>query len=405
MKLYYSIFILFFLSFTPTFAQENPFTFKWDNGFKLESQDKAFKLKFGGRVMVDHASFSQNDALDATFGPLETENGTEIRRGRFFISGLIYQNIEFKIDVDLTGGKTTLKDAYIGIKDIPVIGNLRIGSVKEPFGIEVLTSSKYISLMERALPISFTPVRNSGIILFNDFLNKRLSAQFGAFRNADANGNDIAANDGYSITTRVTGLAINNTEKKQLLHLGIGYSFRKKDTKEYKISSRPEAHLGPKYISTGTLRNVDDTQLFNIGAAFVSGSFSFQTEFINAKINTGNLSPVNGYSFSSYYGQVSYFLTGESKRYKSSYSGFDRIKPKKNFSGKNSGPGAWEVAFRYSTSDLNSKDVFGGEQDNITLGVNWYLNPATRIMLNHVWADIKGLGNAAILQARVQVDF
>ena len=103
---------------------------------------------------------------------------------------------------------------------------------------------------------------------------------------------------------------------------------------------------------------------------------------------------------------MSYFLTGEYKKYKSSYSGFGRIKPKSNFGGtENKGLGAWEIALRYSNSDLNNKNVLGGQQSDIMVGLNWYLNPVTRIMLNKVWANIKNFGNANAFEVRFQVDF
>ena len=98
-------------------------------------------------------------------------------------------------------------------------------------------------------------------------------------------------------------------------------------------------------------------------------------------------------------------MTGESKNYKNSYAGFDRVKPTNNFGGDNNGAGAWEIALRYSTSDLNNEDIFGGEQSDITLGVNWHLNPSTRIMLNNVWADIKDAGKMNVFQVRFQIDF
>lgn len=211
--------------------------------------------------------------------------------------------------------------------------------------------------------------------------------------------NDKKANDGYVFTGRVTGLPINNINKKQLLHLGLGYSYRVSDAKEYSVSSKPEAHLSSqKYITTGTIENVN---LINVEAVFTKGPFSAQTEYLKSKINTTTIN----YDFASYYAEVSCFLTGEHKKYKSSYSGFDRLKPKNNFGGKNKGAGAWEVALRFSNSDLNNKDVFGGEQTDITLGVNWYLNPSTRIMLNNVWADVKDTGKANIFQVRFQIDF
>ncbi|MBK5212245.1 MAG: hypothetical protein JJE55_01130 [Flavobacteriaceae bacterium] len=413
MKSNYLLLSVLLLSYITSFSQEgkteekkeNPFSFKWDNGFKLESADKDFKLKFGGRIMVDHAYMFQNDELDNNFGPLEAKNGTEFRRARFFMSGTIYSNVEFKLQVDFAGGKTVLKDAYVGVTDIPALGTIRVGHVKEPFRLEALTSSKYITFMERALPIDFSQERNNGVVVFNDFLDDRLSAQVGAFRNSDETANNLAANDGYSVTGRVTALALNNPEKRQLLHLGVGYSFRKPETKEYSVSQSPEAHMAPKYIKTGTLTGVDNINLANFEAAFVTGPLSIQGEYLTATVNNINGAAFDKYNFSSYYGQLSYYITGESKNYKGSYEGFDRVKPNKNFGGKDKGAGAWEVALRYSSSNLNSEDVLGGEQSDITLGVNWYLNPSTRIMLNHVWADVKDTGKASILQARMQIDF
>lgn len=386
--------------------KENPFTAKWDNGFKVESADKQFKLKFGGRIMVDHAFFSQDDDLESVFGELETKNGTEFRRLRFFTSGTIYGNVDFKLQVDFANGEVKLKDAYIGIKNIPVIGNIRAGHLYEPFRLETLTSSKYITFMERSFSDSFSPGRNNGIILFNDFFNKKLSLQAGYFRNSDGSGNDKAANDDYALTARATSLLFNNTETKHLLHIGVGVSRRKTDSNEYSVSSRSEAHLSSKkYISTSTIEDVNNINLANFEAAFVANSFSLQGEYLTANVNTGDVTTIDTYKFSSYYGMASYFLTGETRKYKSSYAGFDRVKPNNNFGSENNGAGAWELALRYSHSDLNSEDILGGEQSDITLGANWYLNPSTRIMLNHVWADVQDAGKANIFQMRFQLDF
>lgn len=402
------LFCALVFSVITAFSQEapnNPFSFKWDNGFKLESQDKQFSLKFGGRIMVDHAYFFQNNELDSNFGPLVSKSGTEFRRARLFFSGTVYGNAEFKAQFDFASGEVAFKDVFIGLINLPVVGNVRIGHMKEPFRLDALTSSKYITFMERAFIIDFSQERNNGVLVFNDFFGNRLSAQVGAFRMASNNGNDILADDGYVLTGRITGLALQNSKKKQLLHLGLGYSYRKPESKTYSVSSRPEAHLELKYINTETIENVDNINLANFEAAFVSGPFSVQAEYLTATVNNTTETIFKKYNFESYYGQLSYYITGESKNYKSSYEGFDRVKPKKNFGGNDKGSGAWEVALRYSNSDLNNNDVLGGQQSDITLGLNWYLNPVSRIMINHVWANIENHGNASILQGRLQIDF
>lgn len=398
----YFAFFLLFASYS-VFSQEdgqNPFSFKWDNGFKLESADKNFKLGFGGRLMIDHAAFWQNEDLEDAYGPLETEKGTEIRRARLYFSGTVYENVEFKFNFDVAGGELGIKDMYIGLKNIPGISSLRIGNMKEPLRLSGLTSSKYITFMERPFHTDFAPTRNNGLLILTDFNDDRISAQAGLFRNA-GNGDDVFANDGYVLTGRISGLPVKNSDNTNLIHLGASYSYRKPNFKTYRIASRPEAHLSSvKYLDTGLMENIRNINLFNVEAAVVANSLSAQAEYTHA-----NIKGISDYNFSTVYGQASYFLTGESRKYKSSYSGFDRVRPKRNFIGENGGLGAWELALRYSYANIDHGDILGGKEQNLGFGVNWYLNPVSRVMLNYAWADVIDAGNLHILQMRVQIDF
>ena len=198
---------------------------------------------------------------------------------------------------------------------------------------------------------------------------------------------------------------INKEDKEQLLHLGASYSHRKPDREEYKISIRPKSHLSRKYITTGNIPGVETTQVINLEAAYSHGPFSIQAEYMNLGVDQNYEGISTKYNFKNYYAQASYFITKEHRPFINSYETFGRLKPKNNVFNGEKGAGAWEVALRYTNTDLNSKDIYGGEQEDITLGLNWYLNPATRIMLNQVWTHFPGEGNLLIFEMRFQIDF
>ena len=75
--------------------------FKWSNGFKLDRNDGAFKLKFGGRIQNDWAMVDLNEPLENAIGG--EGHGTEIRRARLFFSGTVYDRVVFKAQYDFAG--------------------------------------------------------------------------------------------------------------------------------------------------------------------------------------------------------------------------------------------------------------------------------------------------------------
>jgi len=149
--------------------------FKWSNGFKLERNDGAFKLKFGGRINNDWAMVDLNESLENAIGG--EGHGTEFRRARIFLSGTVYDRVLFKANYEFANsgdGTTKLKDVYVGLKNLGPLGTVIVGHQKEPLSLEAMTSSKNINFMERSLTETFTPGRNTGFAAFNNHLDKRI---------------------------------------------------------------------------------------------------------------------------------------------------------------------------------------------------------------------------------------
>src|SRR5262249_724777 len=93
------------------------------------------------------------------------------------------------------------------------------------------------------------------------------------------------------------------------------------------------------------------------------------------------------------YVQASYALTGESRAYNASQAAYSGIKPRDPFSLAGGGWGAWEIAGRVSTIDLNDRvgsalGVAGGRQTVYTAALNWYVNNNIRFMLNYLHGDV-----------------
>jgi phosphate-selective porin OprO/OprP len=182
------------------------------------------------------------------------------------------------------------------------------------------------------------------------------------------------------------------------VHLGFAYSYQDRDTIRFR--ARPEAHLSPVRLVDTEELDVDAANILDFEAAAVFGPFSIQGEYIPAFVD-GAGDP----TFVTYYFYASYFLTGENRVYKAKNGAFARMKPNRNFLDGQGGWGAWELGTRVSGMDLDDGDVQGGELQNLTFGINWYLNPNVRFMANYVYSDRDRAGKANIFEGRFQIDF
>jgi len=88
---------------------------------------------------------------------------------------------------------------------------------------------------------------------------------------------------------------------------------------------------------------------------------------------------------------------------------FGRVTPLRLFRGGNpfkkkpeKGGGALQVVGRVSTTDLSDGPVQGGELQNFSVGMNWYLSEVNRISVNYVNSLLLDVGRANIVLIRLQ---
>ncbi|MCU0668685.1 MAG: porin [Myxococcota bacterium] len=390
---------------TPAVAAPRPGALDvfWNQGIRLESADGAFKLRIGGRLQNDWGVLSPDQDLREEL-PNEAGqgSGTDWRRARLALSGSIYERIGTKLEFDFVGGDASLRDAYIELMKLPYVGTFRVGHYKEPMSLDELTSDSYTMFIERSVMNAFAPSRNTGFMLQNAPLEQRMTWAFGAFRATDdTTGNGFSDDGTYNLTGRVTGLPWYENDGTHLLHLGVSVTQKFLDQTSARIRQRPEVRLGnPFFVDTGSIE-ADGAQVVNPELALVYGPFSFQAEYAHTFLQANDTPDPDFYGL---YAQASWFLTGESRPYKTSEGIFDRVAPERNFDLKG-GLGAWELALRYSRLDLDDADIEGGQLDDGTVGLNWYLNPNVKTSFNYVAAKLNGVGWTNQFVTRFQIDF
>lgn len=408
---------------------EPTWKFEWKNGFNLTSSDDAFKLKFGGRIQLDSGVLSLNGGLKDDFRAAGIDprhgSGTEFRRARIFFSGDVYDRVFFKAQYDFADANNPdFNDVFIGLKRLGPVGSVQVGHFKEPLFLQESTSTKHMTFMERGLNSVFFPGRNVGAMAAGNLAEKKVFWQLGIFRDTDDQGSafDQFGSEKWDIAGRLSGAPIYSHDGEHVLHLGAGYIHRFLDSSpdNLRFRARPAAHLAQRFADTQSFPS-SETDILNVEFAYVHGPFSAQAEFTNIWIEGAkmqrDLELRGAYTF------VSYFLTGEHRVYDLGKGRFGRVKPKKNFDPGEGDWGAVEIAVRYSYLDLVNNDIDGGDLWDVTVGINWYLFPNLRWMLNYVHADVSDrismttdpilmtttsmpiAGAADIVESRIQIDF
>ena len=316
-------------------------------------------VELGGRIQADYVYYDEDN--------ISMGSGTELRRTRLFAQGNIDDDWKYKAQYEFAGNGTDIKDMYVQYTGWD-FGKITLGQHKQEAGLEVLTSSKYMTFIERAAMSAVVPDRRISGGLSGDSGNFHYAASlFG-----DEEGSDNDEGEGVGVNGRLTW-APKFGDNNQL-HFGASGSWQEPGGDEtWRVRARPETHkTSQRLVDTDTLDQIDDIVTFGVEGAWIGGPFSLQGEWMQQTVNrdVGDEPDLTGF-----YVYGSWFLTGESRSYKNGK--FGRTKASN----------AWEIALRYSNLDLEDGDILGGEQDIITFGVNYYVNPYLRFMLNYVATD------------------
>ena len=321
-----------------------------------------------GYLMVDAAAYS-NSGLGQT--------DVNVRRADINFQRQLWRDWLFYADAQLVDWHLEFKDVYLR-KQTQRFGIVTLGNQQEPFGLEQYGSFRNTTFLERSTSSAIAPSRSVGATS-SDFHGPWIWS-YGFFTAGTKD--EGRQQRGLAITGRIAYVL---HAGQGLYHMAVDFSDRRfGPNNEQRFNSAPEVALssGSYFLDTHGIEGSDRVRRFGLEAARVSGPFSWQAEYMSARLQRNSGLP--SLNFTGWYAYASWVITGESRDYRQSNATFGQVTPRVAWNGH--GGGALEVAARLSQTDLNDHDVFGGKETNLTLGINWYLDKSVRLSANIVHA-------------------
>ncbi|MCH9692312.1 MAG: OprO/OprP family phosphate-selective porin [Gammaproteobacteria bacterium] len=361
-------------------------------GLQITSNDGNFSAALGGRIQFDMYAFDA-DLED----PVST---TDFRRVRITLKGNIY-DWSYILEQDFADGSTLegFRDVYLAKKMLG--GSFRIGQFKPFRSMEEMTSANEITMLERAFSSA------SGLYEAHQFqqgigwLGQRNNFTLGImlFNLRDAG---EPRTEGFGTAGRFTWAPINSGHST--LHFGFSLSNEKtgRDSIDVDAQANYAGKRGPSQLialTPGDSGGSVNTAALELGGTY--GSVYLQSEYTYGDFDGnyylsvpifeerfGAPAPfecdislgcfIGNQEVRAWYLMGSWMLTGEHKPYDGSQGVFKSAQPAR-------AGGAWELTARYDT--IRNRDIHSLRANSWIVGVNYYVNPMVRFMLNFTFGD------------------
>ena len=384
------------------------------NGFKINSGDGKSNFSVNGRIQADYRYFDTPEtAGNAAPTGAANADAFDVRRAYLGVKGTFRNWINFEATLDGAGTAAYLKYYWLETAFSDKL-KVRIGQFKPGFGLEQLTSSRFIDMTERDWAATIAPGVNKGIMLhgtpatgFTYALgyNNGSAGTYIADSAQKIVGEASNVGDGKQLTARVTAnIAEIIGNKEAIMHIGGSYATDNDAPTSaagslvFRTNARGTNFFGTLARGTTAMFSTPDITRYGLEGIGAWGPVKLQAEYAQMDISEGSSATPNhgDANINASYVNLSYMLTGE--KYADAYKNgiMDRMSPKNDFTGlDSSGKGAWELGLRYSRFDahnfISGTDYTANGStpavDSYTAGIKWITDPNTRFMLNYVYTD------------------
>lgn len=414
----------------------------------FSSADGKFTASLRGVLQLDAAGYDQRGA-----GPVTTDlrrsgpalgasasnvdlsharglkDGTLFRRARIGVDGKVFGDWDYRILFDFggTGVENTgqLYEGWLQYNGFKP-AHVRIGAFSPSLGLDDQASTNTMPFLERATISDLARGLAGGdtriatqVFAYGDHWLAAAAVTgrtIGTINTGTAAAVPQTYGDQLGFTGRLAGTPYH--DNGFLVHVGANGSYVQQPANTAGPATNGIVPLSARSISFSTTPEirVDGTRLINTGsiaadhASTLGGEFAVQHSnlLLQAEYQRLGVDRSDGLSsphFDGYYVSGSWFITGESRNYNTQTAAFDGPTVANPFNWGANTWGAWELAARYSDVDLNYREgaagtlqtgssIRGGQEKNVTVGVNWYWNAFARLMFDYQHVKVDRLSPA-----------
>ena len=349
------------------------------DGFAIESPGGDFRLQLGLLLHADARFAADNDDAQV----LDT---FAFRRLRPYLRGRFSRRFEFYFVPDFAGGTLVVQDAYVDTIFAPAF-RIRAGKGKTPFGLERLHSASNLLFFNRALPTALVPNRDLGIQVLGDISGGVVSYLAGVMNGVPDGGSaDLDTTDSKDVSGRLIVRPFTKIAASPLRGFGLaiaastGRQAGAAALPAFRTQSGEQLYFSYSGASADGVRRRYSPQAFYYWKSF--GGFAEYVHTVTP-IRKGIVRETIAHD--AWQVAASYVLTGEAAT-----DGGSGLRPRANFDFGNGHLGAFQIAARYHTLEVDERAIVRGlatpgssrKADAWTAGLNWYLTGNFRYTFN-----------------------
>ena len=412
-------------------TQQQPQASVTNGRLQIASADGRFSAALRATVQYDMGYYMQGArARTLSLGP-DLSSGNNFRRAQLGLQGKVFGDWSYYVNIDYGSGGSTgtetpghIQQAYIQYDGLAPFA-FRIGAHPPSTGLDDSYAATDQLFLERSAPgdanrnIAGGDGRDSVEAIY---MGDRLFASLAYTGDKVQSTGDF--DEQQAVVARVAYSPVVDADWRWVVSAAGTDVFKVVDggasssaARAFTLSNPPELIVddnSTKFASV-TNANVTDVWNWNLESAVTYDNFLAQAGYFKYGIDLRNQPTLRGQGFNGWYAEGSWVLTGESRGWSAANGAFANPKPRVNFT-SDGGAGAWELAARYSTLDLNDNEgvlgsalpaggVRGGEQRIGTIGLNWYPNQVLKFSLQAQNVQVSKIGTTTVPNGNLGQNF